>query len=117
MCRVNSESFVLPFINSPIVNTIVSLISTSLSSRSLVEIEIKADFESAGITIESLLIVNSSLIVAVPEMVSGTIISFPEISEDVAISLTSLSEFSSISSELSDKIIFSGSSSSFIVTE
>ena len=60
------------------LNIIDSLISTSLSSRSLVDIDIEADFEFAGITIESLLTVNSSLIVAVPEIVNGTMISFPE---------------------------------------
>ena len=92
------------------------MISTSLSSRSLVDIDIEADFEFAGITIESLLTVNSSLIVAVPEIVNGIMISFPEISDDVAVNLTSLSEFSSISLLLKLITTFSGSSSSLIVT-
>ena len=93
------------------------MISTSLSSRSLVDIDIEADFEFAGITIESLLTVNSSLIVAVPEIVNGTVISLPEISDEVAISFTSELEFSSISLLLKLITTLSGSSSSLIVSE
>ena len=82
----------------------------------LVEIETDANLEFAGITIVSLVIVNSELIVAVPETVRGIIISFPETSVVVAVSFTSVLEFSAISSELKDITTFSGSSSSFIVT-
>ena len=99
----------------PMLNTTVSLISTSLSSKSFVDIVIDADFEFAGITILSALTVNSESIVAVPDIVNGIVISLPEISDKLATSDTSWEEFSNISLLLKLTTTFSGSSSSLIV--
>ena len=78
--RVFSVSFDWPFSIELIVITIVSLISTSLSSRSLVEIVILPEFSPAAITSGLLEIVNSSSTVAFPLTEKFTVTSFSEVS-------------------------------------
>ena len=108
---------VVAFSSVPKETTIVSLISTSVSSRPFVEITIEANDWPAVIIKGLSEIVYSVSLVAVPDKANGIETFFPETFESVALRVTSVDEFSSISGELSSKVTVGGLSPSTKVIE
>ena len=94
---------------------IVSITSTSSSSKPLVDIVTLAVDEPAGITISVPLTVYSSEL-AVPDNVNGIVMSTPETGSAVAVNVTVDDEFSSIESEDNAKVTAAASSLSVMVT-
>ena len=99
----------------PKVKTIVSMGSTSVSSKPFVDIVTVPVVEPAGIVIGLVDIVNSVSLVAVPSTVKGISTSLPLDSFRVAVKVTFVVEFSSILFSLKLKETVGGSSSSVIV--
>ena len=99
-----------------ILNTIVSICSTSESSLPKVEITILLLSAFGGITIEVILsTISYSSKFAVPSKVNGMVISLPEATSAVAVNTTLTSEFSIILSEDNSKETTGSVSLSIIV--
>ena len=113
--KVTSVSVVVAFIKVPKVKIIVSIGSTSVSSKPFVDMVTVPFVEPAGIVIGLEETVNSEVSVAVPPTVKGILISLPLGSFKVAVKVTSLEESSSIFEELNAKETVEAISSSVMV--